>query len=314
MTDSTHFDPFAGIEDDPDPGPGGARKSLLAAAKRGYVPLRKTFVQRPQGSEPDARRPSPRASVLYDLVHGRHQRPLDLLLLLHALQPILEGTPLPLATWAHILSVKSPVDATAVTRAIDTLQRMRLVVREDDTRAPVLRLLREDSSLEPWHKPGAQDEEGPGYFVLPHAYWDAGLAENLTLPGKAMLLIVLAETQNPTKPAFSMAVDKAQGWYGISERTAERGYRELDGTGLLLTKIQRISDARHPAGRREKYWRAMKGPFSTDGRARLQQRATKAARRAGAASTADLAATTTEAQTSNAAEAGAQDATQADAS
>jgi len=288
MDGASDFDPFAGIEDDPDTGPAGARRALLAAAKRGYVPLRKTFVQQPKDSSPVEGRPSPRASVLYDLVSSRNQRALDLLLLLHALQPILEGTPLSLATWANIISVKKPVDATAVTRAIDTLQRLSLVVREDDSRTPVLRLLREDGSGKPWHKPGAEEEEGPGYFVVPHAFWDFGMAEELTMPGKAMLLILLAETQNPRTPAFSMAVERAQGWYGVSERTAERGYRELDKTGLLKTKIQRIADARHPAGRRERYWRAMDGPFSTKGRATLQRRATKAARKAGTASTADL--------------------------
>lgn len=297
MNDSLDFDPFAEIEDDPDTGPAGARKDLLAAARRGYVPLRKTFVQQPKGSDPVEGRPSPRASVLYDLVNTRNQRALDMLLLLHALQPILDGTPLSLAAWAHILSVKSPADATAVTRAIDTLEKLGLVVREDDSRAPVIRLLREDGSRKPWHKPGAEDEEGPGFFVLPHAYWDIGMAEELTMPGKAMLLILLSETQNPKTPAFSMAVERAQPWYGVSERTAERGYRELDKTGLLKTKVQRIADARHPAGRREKYWRAMDGPFSTQGRARMQRRATKAARKAGTASTSDLVSAPAEAAT-----------------
>jgi hypothetical protein len=41
-----------------------------------------------------------------------------------------------------------------------------------------------------------------------------------------MLLIMLAETQALTKTAFNMPVERAQEWYGISERTAERGYGE----------------------------------------------------------------------------------------
>jgi hypothetical protein len=280
---TAQFDPFEGITDEAAPSPASARRALLDSAKRGYVPLRKTFVQRPSGSEPQDGRPSPRASVLYDLVHTRKHRALDLLLLLHALHPVLEGTPLPLATWANILGT----NATGVTRAIETLAEAKLVVREDDSRSPVLTLLREDGSGAAWHRPGAEDEEGPGYFVIPHTYWTMLHADELSLPGKAMLLIMLAETQNPRTPSFSMAVERAQDWYGISERTAERGYGELNKAGVLLVKVQRVADPRHPVGRRDVYHRALGSPFDTMSRARLQRSAVKAARKAGT-STADL--------------------------
>lgn len=287
MTETTQFDPFAGIEDDAETSPADARAALLRAAKRGYVPLRKEFVQRRAGSAPMDGRPSARASVLYDVVNTRNQRAFDLFLLLHAFQPILGGTPLPLATWANVLSVKSPVDATSVSRAIGTLEGLGLVVREDNSRTPVLRLLREDGSKEPWQKPGAVAEEGPGYFAIPHAYWDLGLSEALTMPGKAMFLIMLAETQNPRTPAFAMAVERAREWYGISERTAERGYNELNAAKVLKVKVQKIADPRHPAGRREVYWRALHSPFDTPSRVRMQRAATKATRAVGKASTGD---------------------------
>ncbi|WP_082155310.1 hypothetical protein [Jiangella alkaliphila] len=286
MSNNHEFDPFAGIEDEQDAGPDGARAGLLEAARRGYVPLRKAFVQRPQDSAPVAGRPSARASVLYDLVHRRNQRALDVFLLMHALQPILDGTPLLLGTWANILSVKSRVDATAVSRAIETLEDLHLVVREDDSRTPTLRLLLEDGSGKPWHKPGSTVEEGPGYFVIPHDYWTRGLSERLSLPGKAMLLILLSETQNPKTPAFAMAVERASEWYGISERTAERGYQEIGKAGFMKVKVQKVNDDRHPVGRRDVYWRALKSPFDTMTRQRLQGSATKAARAAGSAAAA----------------------------
>lgn len=298
MTDDPpREDPFAGIEDAPALDAAGRRAALLAAAKRGYVPLRKTLVQRPRESEPVEGRPSPRASILYDLVNSRNQRALDLLLLIHALQPILGGTPLPLATWAEIMPGRRPMTANAVTRTLGTLQDHGLVVREDDSRTPVLRLLREDGCGEDWTKPGTEEEEGPGYFTLPHDYWTGGHADSLLLPGKAMLLVMLHDTQNPKTPAFSMAVERAQEWYGLSERTAERGYRELDAAGLLKIKIQHIADPRHPTGRRPKYWRALDAPFSTASRVHLQGTATKAARRAGTTSTADLGTPSPEAAT-----------------
>lgn len=289
MTDTEAFDPFAGIVDDLDSGPSGALAGLLDAAKRGYVPLRKSFPQREAGSAEQEKRPSARASVLYDFVNNRQQRAFDLLLLVHALQPILGGTPLPLATYANIMSVGGPVDTTGISRALATLQDMDLLVREDESRAPVLRLLREDGSREPWIKAGTTAEAGPGYFTIPHTYWTSGLAQKLTMPGKAMFLIILSETQNPKTPAFNMAVERAHDWYGISERTAERGYTELSKAGVLRTKIQKVKDDRHPAGRREVYWRALTAPFDTQSRVRLQGAAVKAVKGSSASTTTGLA-------------------------
>lgn len=285
----TDPDPFADIEDEGELDPQHARAELLDAAKRGYLPLRKEFVQRPKGVTDLRGRPVPRASTLYDLVNSRNQVALDFYLLLHALQPILEGTPLSLATWAHIMSVKKPVTATAVTRAISTLQNLSLVVREDDSRKPVIRLLREDGSGDEYVRPGTTEEAGPGYFTVPHAYWKSGLAEELTLPGKAMFLIALAETQTPTKRSFTLAVERVPEWYGVSERTAERGYRELITKAQVMQfRVRKVADKRHPAKRREEYWRALDAPYSTAARARIQKRATDAAKKAGTTSTTNL--------------------------
>jgi hypothetical protein len=101
-----------------------------------------------------------------------------------------------------------------------------------------------------------------------------------------MLLIILAETQDPRKPRFAMAVERAKEWYGLSERTAERGYGELSKAGVLLVRRAKVADARHPAGRRDVYWRALASPFGTDDRARLQAAARTAAdKRTSAAAT-----------------------------
>jgi hypothetical protein len=285
----TEPNPFADIEDEAARDPKEARADLLDAAKREYFPLRKEFVQRPKGVTDLRGRPVPRASKLYDLVNSRNQLALDFYLLLHALQPILEGTPLPLATWAHIMSVKRPVTATAVTRAISTLQKLDLVVREDDSRSPVIRLLDEDGSGDDYVKPGTTEEAGPGYFTVPHAYWNTGLSEELTMPGKAMFLIALAETHSPGKLAFSVAVERVPKWYGISERTAERGYRELIvKTKVMRFRVKKIADKRHPAKRREEYWRALDAPYSNASRASMQKRAMDAAKKANAGSTTNL--------------------------
>jgi hypothetical protein len=265
MTDDD-FDPFAGLADEPDPGPTGTLTGLLDSARRGYFPLRKSFVQKPNT---EAHRPS----VLGDLVSGRHHRPLDALLLLHALQPILDGSPLPTSVWARILSTRTACTPNAASKAFGTLVDLGLATRTENGRSPIIVPLREDGSREPWTKPGASEEEGLGYFTVPYAYWTRGYADRLTLPGKAMLLIILKETQNPKTPVFSMAVERAQEWYGLSERSAERGYGELRREGLLLIKVTKVADKRHPAGRREVYWRALGKPFGTMDRARLQRAA-----------------------------------------
>jgi hypothetical protein len=277
-------DPFAGIDDEPDPGPAGTLAGLLGTALRGFVPLRKVFVQKPNTN-------ADRASVLAALVHGRHQRPLDALLLLHALHPILSGSPLTLGTWARILSTRTRCTPAGVTKAFDTLADLRLVERVRGGSVPVILPLLEDGSGTSWTRPGLTGDAGPGYLTLPHEYWTSGYADQLTVPGKAMLLIMLAETQDPKKTAFSMPVERAHEWYGISERTAERGYGELHKAGVLLVKKTKVADPRHPAGRRDVFWRALSSPFSTDHRTLLRQNAIAAHKGRGATATTDQAET-----------------------
>jgi hypothetical protein len=265
------FDPFAHLSDEPDPGPGGAMRELLDNALRGYFPMRKIAVQRPNTE-------AVRAAKLSELLTGRHHRPLDAWLLLHALQPVLPGSPLPLRTWANLLSTGTRCTPSAASKAFAVLEELQLVARTRGGSTPTFELLHEDGSGAAWTRPGMTEETGPGYFAVPYAYWTGGWADRLTLPGKVMFLIILAETQNPKTPAFHMPVERAQDWYGISERSAERGYTDLHKNGLLLVRKTKVVDGRHPAGRRDVYWRALASPFSTADRARLQDAARTAAR------------------------------------
>lgn len=258
------YDPFAGIEDEADLGPMGARDGLLASTIRGFTPLRKEFVQRPNTEEI-------RASVLADFVTGRHRRPLEALLLRHALEPILDGTPLALGTWARLLSVRSPCTRDTADRTFRQLEEMRLVTVNPSSDGYEIGLLREDGSGDPWVRPGSVEEDGPGFFVIPNSFWHDGLVDRLGMPGLAMFLVTLAETQDPKKPRFWMSYEDAPVWYGVSERTAERGYGELRTEKLLLIHVQKIRDDKHPAGRRERWWRALSSPYSTFDRAGLQE-------------------------------------------
>lgn len=255
--------PFAGLEDQVSLGPHQALTELLGSAKRGYAPLRNIFVQRPNDEEV-------RASFLAHLVTNRQERALDTFLMLHALQPILTDSPLPLGTWAHILSTAKPCAVTTVSKTFRTLDQLKLVTRTRERHSSVVTPLLEDGSGQPWFRPGSlAPKVVDNYFTIPHEYWTSGYVDRLHLPGKAMLLIMLKETQG--KPAFDMAVERAHRYYGISERTAERGYGELSRENLLQIHVQRLTSPRLPPNVfRDKYWRALRSPFSTDARAALQ--------------------------------------------
>lgn len=267
MSNDDPTDPFAGLEDQLELTPQGARAALLDKARRGFCPIRNAFVQHPQAAKI-------RPSVLARFVTSRQERALDAFLLLHALQPILENEPYPMGTWANLLSGRRPCSTPTASKAFSTLEDMALISRRRDGHRVILTPLREDASGNPWIKAGSDAQERDGYFVVPHEYWTHGYADRLRLPGKAMLLIALKETQGDGHQSFEMAVDRAFEWYGISERTAERGFNELNHEHLLLTRIQRVANPKLPPGvYQRRYHRALREPFSTIDRKTLQDAA-----------------------------------------
>jgi hypothetical protein len=264
-------DPFSHLVDEAPADGASLRAGLLADAKRGFAKLRKVFVQKPNTE-------THRPSVLAEIVRGRMERPLDAFLLLHALEPILPDSPLPLSTWAKMLSRgKVPCTSATASRAFDALVDLKLIERENSGRYAILTPLLEDGSGAPWTRPGQDASNvGPGYFTIPYAYWISGLVDQLGLPGKAMLLIMLAETSK--NPTFAMAVERAPQWYGFSERTAERGYQQLRDADILLQHRQVVVEPRSPTGLRAVWHRALTDPYSTEARAQLQKVAQRATR------------------------------------
>lgn len=264
---------FREFEDQPASDTKGTRQDLFKDAKRGYVRIRKDFVQRES---------APRPSILAELVAGRKERALDLLLTVHALSPILDGTPLPIATWARLLDSKErPCTERAVHSALRSLSAMNLLSASGAKTKPDISLYRENGDGTLWikdHKAQPKAEQGRGFFTIPFHYWTDGVIDHLRMPGKALLLIILKETQDPSGPmTFTMPVERAASWYGISERTAERGYRELVDHKLIAQHVQKVPDARHPAGRREIHHRALLGKYSTENRECLRVEAYEAA-------------------------------------
>ncbi len=257
-------DPFAGLDHESPHAPGELIQEFLRDTKRDFAKMRKIGIQLPKGSKT-------RHSMLPHLV--RAGKALDAWLMTLALEPILsEADPLPIDVWAELLGGAVPISETATSRAFATLERLRLIERNSKAKGLVVRPLKEDGSGDPYTRPGSvRGEPGPGFFTIPHSFWLDGHATKMGTPGKIALLIGLAETTQYT--SWEVATTKAQEWYGVSERTLERGYRELAKQNLLLVHGQRIRAKRAAGGMTMIYHRALKDPFSTEARHAAQAKA-----------------------------------------
>ncbi|MFC0646925.1 hypothetical protein [Cellulomonas phragmiteti] len=278
MNNDTERDVFAHIQH--ESGDGAAlRADRLADALRTVAPLRKVFVQR-QNTE------SERPSLLGKMVRARAVLPLRTFLLVHALEPVLE--PWPLGTWAKLVGGTSahPPSTEAVSRAFNSLVNLKLVERAPVGNGVRITPLLEDGSGRPFERASGKDAEvGPGYLVIPDVFWTSGLADRLKLPGLAMFLVALHETTQ--EQTYQIALERMAEWYGISERTAERGYLELSKEQLLLTHTQWVRDRkmRTPKGLVPRVHRALASPYSKAARDEAQAKNRKAARKAAAGAT-----------------------------
>ena len=211
-----------------------ARAELLVRAVRPTVPLRKTFVQAPRGSET---RPGP----LRTFVSNGDRRGLRAYLITVAATSASNedgwSTTLDSLVWARLLDAEETTATqagarTAAWRALGRLQDRQLLYR---TRSPrsnreiTVTLLRENGSGDPYYHPagGMPDDPADWYFRLPVSFWTKGLDATLTMPGLAMLLTVAME-----KPWSSFPAERMPEWYGWSPDTTERGLRELVDLGL----------------------------------------------------------------------------------
>lgn len=258
------------------------RLFLLDRARRGFVPIRHNFVQKPRN---DRKPRAPRGSMLGRLVSDHQERALDAFLYLLGVTPGLDDNDaLAASVWARALS-DTPSSAAAMSRIWLQLERRNLVERSRHGGHTRIVPRREDGRAR-YTRPGAAEASKGGwprndwYFVLPHEYWNQGWDQRLTLPAKAMLLISLQATSNST--TYYLPYDRAPQWYGVSADTAQRGLRALRNEGLLREHFQKITAPLSPTGSTTRTHYTLLGAFSTDARHQLQK-ATKKAVRAKAA-------------------------------
>jgi hypothetical protein len=206
-----------------------ARAELLARAIRLTVPIRKTFVQAPRGSET-------RTGPLKAFVSNGDLRGLRAYLITVAATSASNedgwSTTLDSLVWSRLLDAEetTATQAGARTAAWRTLGRLqdRQLIRcarsSRSNREITVTLLRENGSGDKYYHPadGAPDDPADWYFRLPVSFWMRGLDAALTMPGLAMLLTVAME-----KPWASFPAERMPEWYGWSPDTTERGLREL---------------------------------------------------------------------------------------
>jgi hypothetical protein len=143
------------------------------------------------------------------------------------------------------------------------LAQYKLISREGRIRrlANVLPL-REDGSGVAYTRPGKSATGTSGYFALPTAYWTEEWDQKLTLPAKAMLLVLLSSTTK--RPTLNADYPEIARRFGISERTAGRGATELKEHKLMGVHGQLVAAPRSPIGITTRHHRFPIGPFAAD--------------------------------------------------
>lgn len=269
-TPSTEPDPFADVVDEDPASNDALRRDALTRVKRLGTPLRNHFVQKPNTS-------STRPSILSEMVKGKKALPLRTYLLIHALEPMLDDTSWTLTTWTKLVGgTQAPAATERMSEALRYLETKQLITRKQTGQRVHVYPLLEDGSGRPFERASALDADvGKGYFTIPHDFWLTGLADRLKLPGLAMFLVALQETQ--IRPSYQIAYESMPEWYGISERTAERGNLELSSENILRTKTVKANAIKSPTMVAYRVHRALAAPYSMHARAELQAKTRAAA-------------------------------------
>lgn len=226
---------------------------MLEGTRRTFVPVRRTFVQKPKGTK------GPRGSMLALLT--RDGSTLDAYLLIHALASSSEPhhAGYPAATWAQLARLDEAATFDAAksrwSKIVTKLTDLNLIARERKANEMQYLLLDESGNGQPYIRPkGAAD----GHWLrLPYGYWIDEYDAALSHAEKLMLLIALDQ---PVQ--FALPFNQAANWYGISESTARRGLRGLEDRGLLVKTSSFVASPKSPTGWAEEFRYELQAPFS----------------------------------------------------
>lgn len=270
---------------DPTATPHQTLEALTKIAGRGYTVVRNNFVQ-------VNRRGKWVGSSLGRLVQARrHRAVLAYLLLLMVSQPLdKRAKPLEATVWARALSPDPPAvpwPETAMTPVWSMLEDEphKLVEKKRQGRLVKVTPRKENGRGTYAHpRPDLRPaDEGEKYFILPDVFWLEGWHHRLSLPGVAVLLIILAGTH--ARDEAWLSPERADEWYGISTKTMRNGLEDLRKHGLLTVREEWVAAGLSAIGKTKKNYYSLNTPFRTDERLALQETARAAAkkREAGAA-------------------------------
>ena len=166
---------------------------------------------------------------------------------------------LPAAVWARALDIEVARPAAAVSKVWKRLERRDLIHRRRSGRQADITVLREDGSGEPYTRPKGK-QRADRYLKLDHQYWTGDWYQRLSLAGKAMLLVALAE-----KPGFQLPYERAPAWYGLSPDTVQRGFDELLAAELINYDSRYRAEPLSAIGYTEVRTWWLQAPFAIEG-------------------------------------------------
>lgn len=263
---------------DPTATPSQTREHLTKVSARGYTVIRNNFVQERRGARWVG-------SSLGRLVRARQPRALlgYLLLLMSWSALDRRSKPLEAVVWARALSPDPPSPpwaASAMSRVWTTLEGAphQLVTRERKARLVKLSP-RQENGRSPYTRPRPDESTRASekFFILPDAFWLDGWYQRLSMPGVAVLLILLAGTTGRDEARLSP--EHAHEWYGIAEKTMRNGLEELRREGLVTERREWVTEPLSPIGKTQRLYCCLTGVFSREERRQLQTAAASATRK-----------------------------------
>lgn len=249
------------------------RTEFTRLSARGYVKVRNILVQLPD-SEPE------RSSTVGWAVRNQRQRELVLYLLVLTCWPWLEKREDPIAAKVWIRALTSTHknaltwSPSSLSRAWRTLEKQQLIERAREGKGVRVSLCREDGASSendeplPYTSPTGQRDRRNTYFILPDRFWHDELFAQLSLPGLAMLLVIAKETSQ--KDEVWLSLKDMPKWYGISQKSAQKGIEDLKQMGLVSQRRTSVSAPLSPVGYTTRVYYQLIDDFSQTGRADLQ--------------------------------------------
>ncbi|MCD5342781.1 hypothetical protein LR392_11175 [Arthrobacter sp. AK04] len=196
-------------------------QALLADSKRKKnVPIRTDFVQLQEGG---LKKPGP----LGALINSSNGRSLDLYLL-HRLAASAEpwDTKRDAAVWSRALGLgDDSYGKDAVSRCWAKLAERKLILRERESKQAKITTLHESGTGEAYTAPTGK------YFTLPLEYWSDNWYRDLTVPGKATLLVARS-----LRPGFYLPGRLVKKWYGFSADVLTAGLKDLKKHDLIASE------------------------------------------------------------------------------